>query len=312
MARYGEKRYVTDQERRDFLKALGIAGAVGATGTGIQEMRDALATSASGELAGTGRAVRSDLTGTLDADLIASQQAAVADAVGGLSGAAERDLPTGGPREEFAPIASAARPVYDHLGEAGFFESTTRHLPEFDPAFLASAVKTFVGSEGLSQSLDDLGLTGSFGVDLLAEVISNAERLSTHHWVATDALPREQIEGGQYIPSMTAAATFGVLSWLDHLDNHLWQNRVLITDEIQSDAVWHARSMTAGFQLVSEGAKALADGSNDLSDGELSALLTTGFAVEAISQNLLPQDVYWITDEMRAPGRDDIRTITTE
>jgi len=100
---------------------------------------------------------------------------------------------------------------------------------------------------------------------------------------------------------MTKAAAFGVLAWLNDLDEHLWQKQVLLTDDIYADAVWHARSMAAGLQLVSEGAAAVADGDGRFSDEELSALLTTGFAVQAIAQNRLPEDVYWVTEEMRAP-----------
>jgi hypothetical protein len=82
---------------------------------------------------------------------------------------------------------------------------------------------------------------------------------------------------------------------------------VLFTDEILEQAVWHGQSMAAGLQLMNEGARAIATGGAEYGERELTALLSTGFAVQTISQNLLPEDVYWITEEMRGPRRTDIK-----
>lgn len=295
------RQHVSDADRREFLKVLGVSSAVAVGGATIDEVREATAAEPNEELASIGQAIEADLATSLDAGVLMDQQAAIANAAAAVPTALEKGLPENGPRSEFAAVAEAARPVYDHLVEASFFESTTEHLPAFSPSYLESSVETFVGSEALTAPLEELGFTGEEGVDLLATVIANAEDLSTHHWVATDEIPREQIGFGEYIPPMTQAAAGGVLLWLEDIDKHLWQDKVLLTDDILADATWHAQSMAAGLQLMTEGAKVIAEESGALSNEELGALLSTGFAVQAISQALLPQDVYWITEEMRAP-----------
>jgi len=245
----------------------------------------------------------------MDAELIASQQAAVASATSELSGVVEKGLPVEQQRHEFAAVEEAGRPIYDHLVEAGFFDVTTEQLPAFEPAYLESAVSAFVGTEALADPLSGMGLDDGAGVDMLAEVIANAEELGDHHWVATEEIPRAEIEFGEYIPSMTRGAAGGALLWLKDLDQHLWTHQVLLTEEILADAAWHGQSMAAGFQLMAEGAKAIADDGAAFSDAELTALLSTGFAVQAIAQGLLPQDAYWVTEEMRADRRTDLQRV---
>lgn len=304
--------HVPDEERRELLKVLGVTGAVAVGGATLQEVREATSTGAAAELAPTGRAIRSDLTGALDASLLAGQQAELADAASALPAAVENGLPEAEPRDEFAPVAAAGRPVYEHLTEVGFFESTTEHLPEFTPAYLEDAVREFAGSAALTLPLEEFGLSGEEGVDLLATVVANAEELSDHHWVATDEIPREEIEFGEHIPPMTMGAAGGALLWLEDLDLHLWQKHAILSEGILEDATWHARSMAAGFYLMTEGATVLAENEGELSEREFGALLSTGFAVQAVAQGLLPQDVYWVTEEMRTPYRTDLETITVD
>lgn len=295
------ERGLSDAERRDLLKALGIGGAVAAGSATLEDVRQVVSTERSDALASVGQAVQSDLTGELDAELLTNAQARFADRVSALPVVAERGLPEESPRDEFVGVADAGRPVYDHLAEVGFFESTTDHLPEFTPDYLQTSAKAFVGSKALAEPLTDLGLSGEEGVDLVGTVIANAERINERHWVATDEIQREQIEFGEYIPTMTRAAAGGVLLWLEDIDQHLYKKKVLLTDEIVNDAVWYAQSMGAGFYLMTEGARIIAEESGILSDDELAALLSSGFALQVISQYLLAEDVYWITEEMRAP-----------
>ena len=309
---YGDKR-VTDEQRREFLKALGVGGAVAAGGATLDDVRSELSTSGSEELASVGEAIRSDLAGELDADLLADRQAAVGEAMAGLTAVPERGLPQGDePREEFAAVAAEARPAYDHLAELGFFESTTERLPEFTPEYVEESVRRFVAAEPLAEPLSTLGISQQESVDLLSTVVAHRERIGDRHWVSTSDLPRERMEFGQYVPPMTKAAAGGVLLWLEDLDQHLWTNKVLITDRILADATWDARAMTAGFGLMLDGAKRLAEGrssgaadrrggeSRGTADAELAGQLSSGFALQAIAQNLLPEDAYWITEEMRA------------
>lgn len=307
---YGHTHHVSDEERRDFLKALGVAGAVSVSGVTLEEVRSSMSAGATEELAPIGQAINADLEGTIDAKLLANQQQELATAAGALTEVADRGLPMEEPRDEFAAIAVAGRPVYDHLKTIGFFESTSEHLPAFHPEFLDMAVETFVGSELLATPLKELGLTDGDGVDLLATVVANAEDLKDYNWVSTDAFSREKLEDVAAIPPVTMGAAGGALLWLEDLDDHLWRRQVLISDEILANAIWHGQSMAAGFHLMAKGAEAIGTKESEFSNSELTALLSTGIAVQEISQSLLPQDVYWITEEMRDSRRTDLETVT--
>lgn len=294
------QRHVPEEDRRRFLKALGLGSAVAVGSATLDDVTQAVSEATAGELASIGQEIQADLGGSLDAALLAEHQAAFVESAGAL-GSAAYEVPEEGPSDEFAAVAQAGQPVVDHLADVGFFESTTQRIPTLTPSYLETASKAFVGSAALTAPLEAIGLVNGEGVDLIATVVANAEDLSTHHWVATDEIPREQIERGEFIPSMTRAATEGTLLWLGDLDHHLWQKQPLITEDVLADATWHARSMAAGFQLMAEGARAVANGAEDVAGEELAALLTTGFAVQAISSALLPQDVYWLTEGKRAP-----------
>lgn len=298
-------RHVSDEDRREFLKVLGVTGAVAAGSATLSEVRDAasVTTETAAELAPIGEAIRADLAGSLDAGLLTSQQTAFASTASALPAIVERGLPVDAPRKEFQQVAAEGRPVYDHLLEVGFFESTTEHLPEFTSAYIEESVRRFVDSEPLAAPLGVLGFTDQELVDLGATAIAHREDLGDRHWIATDELPREQMEIGAHIPPMTQGAAGGALLWFEDLDTHLWQQQVLLTDEILADTVWDARAMAAGVQLMTEGATRIAEGDAELAHDELAALLSSGFALQTIAQNLLVQDAYWITEEMRAPRK---------
>jgi hypothetical protein len=301
-----EQRHISEEDRRGFLKVLGLGSAVAVGSATLDDVTPAVSETTAEELAPIGQEIQADLSGNLDATLLANQQDKFVESAGVL-GSTVYELSEEGPRDEFATIADAGQPIVDHLADVDFFETTTQQIPTLTPSYLETVAKTFVGSEVLTAPLDDIGLVDGEGVDLVATVIANAEDLSTYHWAATDEIPRQQVERGEFIPPMTRAASEGVLLWLADLDKHLWQKKPLVTDDLLAKATWHARSMAAGFQLMTEGARVVADGTGSVSDGELAALLTTGFAIQAISSALLPQDVYWITEDMRAPRESTMK-----
>ncbi|PCR89014.1 twin-arginine translocation signal domain-containing protein [Natrinema ejinorense] len=309
-----QNRRISDNDRREFLKALGITGALASGGVTLSEVREHVATSHPSEtnFASIGQSVATEV-GALDPKLLADGQASFAAAASALPAASEQGLPgdVASPRDDFQQVATAGERIYNHLVATDFFESTTAHLPSFTPSFLTSTVEAFTASEPLAEPLAELGLTGALGTDLVATVVANAEELSQYHWVATDRIDRQRIEFGEYIPPMTKSAAGGALLWLGDLDSHLWEHSVLLTDAILDDAVWHARSMAAGFYLMTEAATAIAtdatDGSNGQSSADIGVLLSTGFAIQAIAQGLLPRDVYWITEEMRAPRQSPVQ-----
>lgn len=307
MTQHGHAEHITDEDRREFLKALGVTGAITAGGVTLNEIREEIGVTAEEEFAPIVQGVQTDLEGTVDTQLISGQQTVLAEAVTELPVAVDKGFPTEAQRDEFARVADAGQPIYDHLTEIGFFESTTEHLPEFSREYLNTAISTFIGSETLATSLETLGKTGQEGVDLMTVVFDQVEQLTNnHHWVATDGIPRAEIEWGEHIPPMTQGAAGGSLLWFDAVDLHLYQKKVLITDEILAQGVWDGQAIGAGFYLMSEGAKALTEESTSFSDGEIGALLSVGFALQTASQIMLKKDLMWITEEMRAPRRTDL------
>lgn len=307
-----ENQHVTDEDRREFLKALGVGGSIAAGSVTLDEIRDALTGDATTtELTPIEDAVTDDLTGSLDAELLTTQQSELTEIAQTLPSIVEQGLPQGtDPRADFQPIVAAGQPVYDHLDDVGFFKSTTDHLPPFTPKHLEQSIHAFIGSQQLTAPLRELGLTAEESVDLVATVIADAEQLRDNHWAASPDISRDAIEDVAYIPPLTKGAAGGMLLWLKNLDDYLWSWEPILTDDILADAVWHARTMTAGFQLMTHGAKHLAEESSSLSGKELTALLSTGFAVQAIGQSLLPQNVHWVTEEMRDQRTTDIEMIT--
>lgn len=303
--------HVDDEDRREFLRALGVTGVAAAGSVTLSEVQSAVSDETSTELAPVGRAVRDDLAGSIDAAALASQRSAFAVTTSELRRVTERGLPEDGPREEFRTVAEAGRPLYDHLVSVGFFESTTTHLPSFDAGYIEDSVRTAIDTDAFVAPLADLGLTDAELVDLVATVVAHRERIGDQHWVQTDELPRERMEIGDFIAPMTRNAAGGVLLWLADLDRHLWGHRPILTDEILADAVWEARAMAAGFHLVTEGARIIGEEDGTVSESELGALLSSGFALQAVAQSLLPEDVYWVTEEMRAPARTDLEPAET-
>lgn len=303
---------LSDEERRDFLKALGVSGAVAAGSVTISHVQDAVDTTRSETLAPVGQAIQDDLQGNLDTKLLAEHQTQHAKTASALPTVLEKGFPEGEPRDDFEQVANAATPIYDHLGEVGFFESTMQHIPELSPEYLENSVKTVLNTGALTDILGDIGFDNTAMLNVVGTVVNDRHELSQELWHATDQLPREDIRAGEFVPPMTKQAAGGVLLWLEDLDTHLVKKQVLLTEDILKDITWDAHAMAAGFHLMTESARRIGTEAGDLSEDELAALLTTGFAIQTIAQNLLPVDGYWISEPMRGERRTDLETVTTD
>lgn len=306
-----ERRSVTDEDRREFLKVLGVTGSVAAGGVTLSELRDELSAESAEELAPIGEAILGDMTGALDAELLATQQEEFASRASTIPTIAEVGLSEGAVETDFTTVGEAGWPTYDHLTDVGFFESTTRHLPDFSPEYLVASVERFISSDVLGETLATVGFDASEAVDLFAAIVADRHVLSNQMWLATDKLPRDQILGGEHVPPMTKQAAGGTLLWLEDLDQHFAQSEVLLTDEIVEATTWDAHAMAAGYHVMAEGALAIAEESASFSNDELAALFTTGFALQTVTQFLVVDDGYWITEDARGPRRTDIETVTT-
>jgi hypothetical protein len=94
-------------------------------------------------------------------------------------------------------------------------------------------------------------------------------------------------------------AAEGSLNWLDGLDYWLWQNKVLLTEELVAKGLADVRAMLGGFYLMATASEQLDRG--EIADEELSALLTASTAVMILGQEDLANDLIRIGDSERAP-----------
>jgi len=300
------QRTIDDERRRDLLRFLGVAGSVAVGSSTLGQVRAAMSTpDDSDALAGAGRSIRRELGDSLDAETLRSHADSFATAVEGLESVADRGVPET-EREDFAPVASAGRPVVDHLESEGFYGTANDSLPEFDADYIDASVERFANEAALAAPLSELGFDGGDGVDLLAAVVDKSTEIAERHWIGSIRVSREMISPGDVVPDPTLGCHEGTLLWLQDIDEYLWQNAVLVTEDIYADAVWYARAMAAGFHLVTDGAIAAAEDDGRYDDEQLAALLSVGFAVQTICDPGVLQEVYWLRDDERGPRRTDL------
>lgn len=298
-------QHLSDEDRRDFLKTLGVAGAA-ATGSvalddvTLGELRDAVTVESAGEFARRGEAIRNDLTGELDSALLGTELAGVADAMDTLAEVRAAGIPA---RNEslYAELTGAAWRIDDHLTEVGFYDSAEANLPRFSADHIEAMARQLVHAELLESALSDVGFDGRELTAVVANVVNQADRLAL--WEPTWVYEAADVEeiNPDYVPPLQKRAAAGSLVWIDGLDKHLWQNNVLITDEMLDAAVTDVRAMLGGIYLLSAATKRL--GRDDISDAELTALVSGSTAIMIASQTDLQYDVVRITDDMRAPRR---------
>lgn len=304
MADYDITQRVTDEERREFLKVLGVAGAA-AVGkhsldqVTLEDLRGAVDAEADGELAAMGRALRNDLAGSLDGSLLAAELGTVASSIERLPAVRERGFPERG-EQLYGALTAPAWAVEEHLAETGFFESAEANLPRFTPEHIRTTVRQLVTHAGtLSAALSDVGFSGREGAALVANVVGRADHLALWEpaWFFEETDVEEVVPA--YVPPLQRRAAGGALLWIDGLDRHLWQNEVLVTDRMLDDAVRDVRAMLGGFYLLGAAAEGVAR--EEISDGELTALVAGSTAIMISSQLDFTYDVVRITDDMRAP-----------
>lgn len=298
MVHENESQPLTDAERRRFLQILGVGGGVAATGFTLDDVRTALEGESTDELAAMGEAIRSDLTGALDAELLSAELANVAGSIETLGELQARGLPDewGSAYQELTTPAWA---VHDHLAEVGFYESAETHLPRFSPSHIESSARELIRAGPLTQGLSELGFDEQEKVTLVMNVVDNNDRLA--QWVPTENIPADRVEFDvDHVPPLQQRAAGGSLLWIDDMDRHLWQSRTLITDEAFERGIWHVKAMLGGFHLMGRAVRDVEQGT-ELSDSQLTAALTSSTAAMIISQENIARDLFRITDEMRAP-----------
>lgn len=290
------------EERKQLAETLGLSDTSAATDLSLSDLRTEIEASTDPAYASIGEAIRADTRGELDAELIEGALSDMATQIGHLDEVREAGIPGGEQKPErlYRTVAEPGRRVYEHLVDVGFFESTDENLPRFTADHIERTARELIGAEPLTAELAELGFDGDDQLELVMNVTNNRRRLS--RWVPTTDIPEGVEFAVEHVPPLHQRAAGGALLWIENLDVHLWQKQVLLTDEILDDAAADTRGMLAGLYLMTRAALAVADPEQELTDSQLTAALAAGTAITIIDQENVCQDVYRITEEMRAPN----------
>ncbi len=288
---------IEDEERRQFLRVLGLtsAAAVGSELT-LDGIRGELRGNSADELSSMGHAIRGDVTGELDADLLAGGLAGLSTQMDRLQEVRAAGIPDQHERL-YRELVAPAWTINDHLEAVGFYGSVESHLPAFTEDHIESVARELIRTELLTNTLSDLGFSEQEKTALVMNVVNNTGRLAL--WMPTKDIPEGVEFDVEHVAPLHHRAAEGSLLWVDDMDTHLWQNEILLTDDILDTAMWDIKTMLGGFHLLGTAAHGVTDGS--LTDSQLTAALTTGTAAMIVGQEDLTNDAFRITDEMRAP-----------
>lgn len=292
---------ITADDRSQLAETLGISRSEIGDRPTLAELRRTVETSSDPEFASMGEAIRSDLSGRLDDEFLAAQLDDLEEQIGRLPDVREAGVPDGETEPEtlYREVVQPAWRIYDHLVDAGFFESVEEQLPRFTPEHIERTGHELVQLDSLSEELDALGFEEREKTVLVMNVVNNNTRLA--RWVPTKDIPDAVEFDVEHVPPLHKRAMGGALLWINSMDVHLWQKEVLVTEEILDDGFWDIKAMLAGVYLISRAALDVAE-EGTLTDSELAAALSGGAAIAIVNQEEICKDVYWITEEDRAPS----------
>jgi hypothetical protein len=290
---------ITTEDQRTLVRTLGIDHTPEGDDVTMRELSGAVELRPDSEFDSMGSSIRRDLSGRLDASLLAASREELTAGIERLPAVRDAGVPDE-PEGLYGPVAEPGWRAYDHLVDAGFFESVEERLPRFTPEHIAHTARELILADPLQSDFDAVGFDDRERIALLMRVVNNNTRLA--RWVPTREIPDDEVEFDvSYVPPLHQRAVGGALLWIRDLDRHLWQNEVLITEGILDDAVWNVKAMLGGVYAVTAAAHDIAaDGT--LTDGQLTAALTAGAAIAIIGQEDLMNEAYYITDDMRAPS----------
>ena len=295
---------LTSDDRRELASAFGYDRPTSGDGPTLEEIRAEVRTETAPELVSMGEEIRSDLSGKLDGELLEEALEEMPRRFERLASIREVGVPRGeeGAEELYRELLDPFWLVYYHLEEVGFFESVEVNLPAFTPEHIEHTAHELISAEPLTEAFDDCGFDDHERTAMMMNVVNNNTRLS--RWTPTKEIPDGVEFNVDYVPPLHQRAMGGALLWLNALDEHLWRKEILITETILDDANWHAEEMLGGLYLMARAAQGIAAGEEaSLTNAQLTAALTAGAATLIVSQEEMMKDVFWITEEKRAPSR---------
>ncbi|MFC7156751.1 hypothetical protein ACFQPA_15020 [Halomarina halobia] len=295
--------HITTEDQERLARTLGISDAVGGETLTLSEMKTAVDADTTPEFASLGEAIRSDLEGRLDVDLLRSALSDLAAQIDRLPEVRERGIPRGEREPEvlYRELVEPGWRVYDHLQEVDFFESVDANASRFEPEYIRDTAHELIGADELTSALAEIGFDDREQTVLVMDIVNNNTRLS--RWVPTAEIPEGVEFNVEFVPPLHQRAMGGALLWIRTLDVHLWQKRVLITERILDDGFWDIKAMLGGLYLLTMAALEVADATEAaITDSQLSAALTASAAILIVNQEDICSDMYHITEEMRAPS----------
>lgn len=298
MSHIGRRPKLRAEDQRRMAETLGIDDPIGNEPLTVSEMRESVERDSDSEFGSMGETIRNDLVGRLDAELLEEELANIGTNIGRLPVVRAEGVPDE-PEGPYGEIVAPVERVYDHLTEVGFFESVEGNLPRFTPEYIERTARELVLTDPLTSALTNVGFDEREKTALLMNVVNNNTRLA--RWVPTYEIPDGVEFDLEHVPPLHDRAYGGALLWIAALDRHLWQNEVLITEAILDDATWYTKALLGGLYVSTMAARDVAAGGG-LEDAQLTAALTAGAAIQIIAQEDMMRDVYYITDDMRAPS----------
>lgn len=294
--------HITTEGQRQLARTLGVDRVDEGDQLTLERLRESVDGEADPEFASMGEAIRSDLTGKLDTELLETELENLSAQLDRLPEVREQGIPDGETEPEvlYRELVEPGWRVYDHLVEVDFFESLEANLPQFSPEHIEETAHELIGSDALVDELESLGFDERERLALVMDVVNNNSRLA--RWVPAKDIPEGVEFDVEHVPPLHQRAAGGILLWINALDVHLWQKRILITDEILDDGYWDIKAMLGGFALLTKAALEVAE-DDELSDAQLTAAITASAAIMIVNQEEICKHMFWITEEMRAPPK---------
>jgi hypothetical protein len=294
----------TSEDRRELAATLGVSGATTGERMTVEEIRTAIDAETDPEFASMGESIRDDLTGKLDVDLLAEALSNMETQINRLPEVREEGIPDGEqePEELYRELIEPGWQVYEHLVDVEFFDSIEANLPRFTAEHIEHTAHELIQTEQLTEALTECGFDEHEKTVLMMNVVNNNTRLS--RWVPTREIPEGVEFNVNHVPPVHQRAMGGSLLWINALDDHLWQKKILITEDILDDGYWHIKAMLGGLYVMSMAAREIAAGEDSsLTDAQLTAALSGSAAMMIVNQEEILKDMFWITEEMRAPSK---------
>lgn len=291
---------VSVEDHETMARNLGISESSGEELT-MEELRRAVDASDDSTFASMGTAIREDLTGRLDGELLERELESLAEQIRRLPEVRDVGIPDGETEPEvlYRELVEPGWEIYDHLVETGFFDSVEANLPRFTPEHIERTAHGLIQAEPLADALEECGFDEREQTVLVMNVVNNNNRLA--RWTPAKDIPDEVEFNVEDVPPLQQRAMGGSLLWVKNLDIHLWQKKFLITDEILDDGYWDVKAMLGGLYVMATAAREIAE-EGSLSDQELAAALSASTAIMITNQEEIVKDMFWITEEMRKPS----------